>query len=79
MLGEPYKKSPDEDEARGIEDDAFDEILIEESADWEASDWDDDKDDRLTCSEKTKMTRQAIEDWHEQRRIERELDALLND
>ena len=71
-------KSPGDD-VQDVEDDVLDENLIEESADWETSDWDDDKDDRLTCSERTKMTRQAIEDWHEQRRIERELDALLND
>ena len=71
-------KSPGDD-VQDVEDDVLDENLIEESADLDTSDWDDDKDDRLTCSEKTKMTRQSIEDWHEQRRIERELDALLND
>ena len=65
-------KNPGDDD-QDVVDDPLDENLIEESADW-----DDDKDDRLTCSEKAKMTRQAIEDWHEQRRIERELDALLD-
>ena len=70
-------KNPGDDD-QDVVDDTLDENLIEESADWEASDWVDDKDDRLTCSEKAKMTRQAIEDWHEQRRIERELDALLD-
>ena len=70
-------KNPGDDD-QDVVDDPPDENLIEESADWEASDWDDDKDDLLTCSEKAKMTRQAIEDWHEQRRIERELDALLD-
>jgi hypothetical protein len=74
-------KNPGEDEARGIEDDVLDENFIEESADWESSEpeWGNGKGDQLTCSAKAKMTRQAIEDWHEQRRIERELDALLND
>ena len=70
-------KNPGDDD-QDVVDDTLDENLIEESADWEASDWDDEKDDRLTCSEKAKMTRQAIEDWHEQRKIERELDALLD-
>ncbi len=70
-------KSPGDDD-QDVVDDTLDENLIEESADWEASDWVDDKDDQLLCSEKSKMTRQAIEDWHEQRRIERELDELLD-
>ncbi|MBT3610216.1 MAG: hypothetical protein HON25_02675 [Gammaproteobacteria bacterium] len=70
-------KSPGDD-VQDVEDDVLDQDLIEESADWGASDWDDDKGDQLTCSEKARMTRQAIEDWHEQRRIERELDELLD-
>jgi hypothetical protein len=70
-------KSPSDD-VQDVEDDVLDENLIEERTDWEASDWDDDKDDRLTCAEKTKMTHQAIEDVHEQRRIKRELDELLD-
>ena len=70
-------KSPDDD-VQDVEDDVLDENLIEERTDWEASDWDDDKDDRLTCAEKAKMTHQAIEDVHEQRRIKRELDELLD-
>jgi len=70
-------KSPSDD-VQNVEDDVLDENLIEERTDWEASDWDDDKDDRLTCAEKTKMTHQAIEDVHEQRRIKRELDELLD-
>ena len=70
-------KSPGDD-VQDVEDDVLDQDLIEESADWGASDWDDDKGDQLTCPEKARMTRQAIEDWHEQRRIERELDELLD-
>ena len=70
-------KSPSDD-VQDVEDDVLDENLIEERTDWEASEWDDDKDDRLTCAEKTKMTHQAIEDVHEQRRIKRELDELLD-
>jgi hypothetical protein len=70
-------KSPGDDD-QDVENDALDENLIEESADWEASDWVDDKDDQLLGSERSKMTRQAIEDWHEQRRIEHELDELLD-
>ena len=70
-------KSPGDD-VEDVEDDVLDENLIKERTDWEASDWDDEKDDRLTCSEKAKMTRQAIEDWHEQRKIERDLDELLD-
>ena len=70
-------KSPGDD-VQDVEDDVLDQDLIEESADWGAFDWDDDKGDQLTCSEKARMTRQAIEDWHEQRRIERELDELLD-
>jgi hypothetical protein len=70
-------KSPGDDD-QDVENDALDENLIEEGADWEASDWVDGKDDQLFCSERSKMTRQAIEDWHEQRRIEHELDELLD-
>lgn len=70
-------KSPGDD-VQDVEGDVLDENLIEENADWEASEWSDDKDHQLTCCEKTKMARQAIEDWHEQRRIERELDELLD-
>ena len=42
-------KSPGDD-VEDVEDDVLDENLIEERTDWEASDWDDEKDDRLTCS-----------------------------
>ena len=73
-------KNPDEDEALNVGDDVLDDDLIEEGADWDGSESElvDDNDGQLACSEKVKMTRQAIEDWHEQRRIDRELDELLD-
>ncbi len=67
-----------------FDDDVVDDNLLDEVDEWECSEreWSDQLNSRppsKQMSEKTKMTRLAIEDWHEQRRIEREIDSLLDE